>query len=440
MNKAFMTTLCMLVGTVAMVAQNPIISGQFTADPTARVFGDKVYVYPSHDIISPTEPERRWFCMEDYHVFSSSDLCEWTDEGEILNQEAVPWGNPKGFAMWAPDCVENNGTYYFYFPDAPKQGFGFGVGIATAKSPTGPFTPEPNPMAGVRGIDPCVMQTNSGDAYIFWGGGSLSVAKLKPNMLEIEGEPQRINTLPSGFVEGPFAFEHNGHYYLTYPWVRKEGGTETLAYAMSDSPMGPFEYKGLIMEESPTGCWTNHHSIVEYKGQWYLFYHHNDYSPTFDKNRSVCVDSLFFNPDGTIQLVKPTKRGVGISNAHKPIQLDRYSDIGGGAYIEYHDTLRCFDGWKTVMPEAGSWVQYNRVRVENNPQGNKQLVVCYKSDSSTKATINLSATYKATLKLPATGGQWKQLTLKVKDIPSGVYDIKFTANGKIEVDWVKIGS
>ena len=114
MRRTLIVSAALLVG-ASLFAQNPIIKGQYTADPTARVFNGKVYLFPSHDIISPVEPERKWFCMEDYHVFSSEDLVNWTDHGVILNQKDVPWGNPTGYSMWAPDCVEKDGKYYFYF-------------------------------------------------------------------------------------------------------------------------------------------------------------------------------------------------------------------------------------------------------------------------------------------------------------------------------------
>ena len=152
-------------------------------------------------------------------------------------------------------------------------------------------------------------------------------------MTELASEPKLVEGLPEGFKEGPFAFERNGKYYFTFPWVREKDGTETLAYAMADHPMGPFTFKGIIMDESPTKCWTNHHSIVEYQEQWYLFYHHNDYSPKFDKNRSVRIDSLNFNPDGTIQKVIPTLRGVGLTNARSRIQIDRYSALQGKVLV-----------------------------------------------------------------------------------------------------------
>ena len=123
------------------VAQNPVIRDQFAADPTARVFNNKVYVYPSHDIMPPAGQKQDWFCMADYHVFSSENLTDWTDHGMIISQEIVPWGNPEGYSMWAPDCVYKNGKYYFYFPNAPKGGRGFGIGVATASNPEGPLVP-----------------------------------------------------------------------------------------------------------------------------------------------------------------------------------------------------------------------------------------------------------------------------------------------------------
>ena len=270
-------------------AQNPVIRDQFAADPTARVFNDKVYLYPSHDIFPPEGQRQDWFCMEDYHVFSSENLTDWTDHGVIVTQNKVPWVKPDSYSMWAPDCIERNGKYYFYFPSAPKDGRGFGIGVAIADSPEGPFIPEPENIKGISGIDPCVLQASDGNAYIFWGAGRC--AKLKPNMKELADDTP----------------------------------TETVGYAMSKNPMGPYEYKGLIMAEHDNGCWTNHHSIINYKGQWYLFYHRNHFSPRDDKRRSVCIEKLFFNPDGTIQEVKQTMRGVGINQATEKIEIDRYS-------------------------------------------------------------------------------------------------------------------
>ena len=438
MKKILIPVLAVLAST-AVRAQNPIITNQFTADPTARVFNGRLYLFPSHDIISPVEPKKKWFSMADYHMFSSTDLTEWTDHGIILSQEQVPWGKPDGYSMWAPDCVEKDGKYYFFFPDAPKEGRGFNIGVAIANNLFWPkFEPQQKPIEGVMGIDPCVLQTSKGESYLFWGGGGLVVAKMSDDLLSIEGKPQRIANLPEGFKEGPFAFERNGKFYLTYPWVREKDGTECLAYAMSDNPMGPYEYKGLIMKESKTGCWTNHHSIVEFNNQWYLFYHHNDYSPSFDKNRSVCVDSLFFNADGTIQEVIPTLRGVGVSDARKPVQIDRYSEIGGGASIDYLDKKNLFLGWKTLFPSAGAWVRYNKVNMKSSCAKN----VCLRMKSSGKAVFTLSlGGFKTDLAVESTGDKWEDVNIETRTLPEGISDMTLTlksADAPVEVDWVSL--
>lgn len=193
---------------------------------------------------------------------------------------------------------------------------------------------------------------NDGTSYIYWSGMGIKGAKLDSDMMSLASEPVTIEGLPEGFKEGPFVFRRSDKYYLTFPWVREN--TETLAYAMGDSPLGPFTFKGVIMDEWPDGCWTNHHSIVEYNGQWYIFYHHNDYSPHFDKNRSARIDSLSFAHDGTINKVVPTLRGVGLTDARSRIQIDRYTDISKkGARIDYINPSDYFEGWKTVLKSRG---------------------------------------------------------------------------------------
>lgn len=418
-----------------MEAQNPVIRDQFTADPTARVFNGKMYLYPSHDIPSPVERLKEWFCMGDYHVFSSENLTDWTDHGVIIDQNDVPWVQPDSYSMWAPDCVYKDGTYYFYFPSTPKgEGRrGFAVGVATGKHPEGPFTPLEQPIEGVSGIDPCVMFDTEGKAYLFWSGGGIRMARLKDNMTELDSEPQTVKGLPEGFKEGPFAFERNGKYYLTFPWV--EDKTETLAYAMSDQPMGPYTFKGKIMEQSPTGCWTNHHSIVEYNGQWYLFYHHNDYSPEFDKRRSTRIDSLSFNDDGTIRPVRPTLRGVGITDARKPVQIDRYSEITPGASIAYLDPDHKFEGWKTMLESENASIRYNRIDFGTTPA--REITVRVKSPAGGRLKIGLSGLPDFTMKVPRSE-QWILVTHPVSSAPTGLHDltVSLESGNGTELDWV----
>lgn len=438
------TLACLL--SIQVSAQNPFIRDQYTADPTARVFNGKVYVFPSHDIISPIEPERRWFSMEDYHVFSSENLVDWTDHGVIVTQNKVPWVREDSYAMWAPDAIEKDGKYYFYFPAMVKPEYGRGsmIGVAVADHPEGPYIPLDKPIAGTNGIDPGLFIDKDGQAYLYWCGGGMWVAKLKPNMVELDGERQPVEGLPTGggLKEGPFLFERNGIYYYTYPWV-KNNTTELLYYCMGDNPMGPFRDGGIIMDESPVGCWTNHHSFVEYKDQWYLFYHHNDYSPDFDKNRSARIDSVHFNADGTIQKVIPTLRGVGLTDAKREINIDRYSSISSDTtvLVTFINPANKFEGWKTIFSKENSWVRYNKVdfgkgtfkkvmaRVHSARGGT--LVVSVGSSSSTAQQI-------AKIEVPASG-RWSVLDFKLTKKAKGVNDLFVSLEGEnpVQIDWLR---
>lgn len=447
--KRFILPIAALLLSCGLFAQNPVIKGLYSADPTARVFNGKVYLFPSHDIISPVEPERKWFCMEDYHVFSSEDLVNWTDHGVILDQKNVPWGNPEGYSMWAPDCVEKDGKYYFYFPNASK-GRGFAVGVAVADRPEGPYVPEPEPIEGINGIDPCVLQASDGNAYIFWGNGRC--AKLDPSMKKLADDNPKttmkwgnrememvgvncLQGLPSRQAEGPFAFEKDGNFYLTYPYVKEN--TEVLAYAMSKNPMGPYEYKGIIMERSQNECWTNHHSIVNYKGQWYLFYHHNDYSPNFDKNRSVRIDKISFLPDGTIEQVTPTLRGVGETKATDHIQMDRYSAVYHyGVYDDLLDAANPFEGFYIHFARGNTWVRYDEINFgETAPTS-----VVFRIRSAAPSKVSLQTRDEkivGTFDLPASK-DWKEVNLPFETPLTGMQNIKLIVDEAkdLDVDWI----
>ncbi|RZL07770.1 MAG: carbohydrate-binding protein [Hymenobacter sp.] len=424
-------------------AQNPLITNQFTADPTARVFNGRVYVYPSHDIpATPGHGRAGWFVMEDYHVFSSANLTNWTDHGVIVTQNKVPWVKPDSYSMWAPDCVFRNGKYYFYFPTTPKDSTiskGFTVGVAVADTPTGPFVPQPLPIAGVRGIDPNVLLDKDGQAYLYWSQGNIYAAKLKPNMLELASEPVTLGELPTkGLKEGPYVFERKGIYYLTYPHVANK--TERLEYATSTSPLGPFVVQGVLMDESPTGCWTNHHSITQFNNQWYLFYHHNDLSPKFDKNRSIRLDSLFFEPSGAIRKVIPTLRGVGLTDAHQKIQVDRYSRLSSrGASIAFLDTANTFLGWKTEFADNQGWVQYNGVAFGKKPLKTVTLRV----QAAAGATVQLrtdgaTGPVLAQITVPK-GSQWREVKAPLAAFRPGTHTLVVASktNAPVAIDWVR---
>jgi len=467
-------------------ATNPLIMDQFTADPTARVFEGKIYVYPSHDIAASRHIGRGgWFNMEDYHVFSSENLTDWTDHGIIVDQTNVSWVNTSSYAMWAPDCIFKNGKYYFVFPapakggrggggarrgaadtnaatltpagvgtnantNAVARGGGFGrggggggggnrIGVAIADKPYGPFTPEPEPMAGVGGIDPGLLMDDDGSVYMFVASPGISEVKLKDNMLEIDGPVQRVANLPTqGLIEGPFPFKRNGIYYLTYPHAANV--TERLEYAMSTNAMGPYHVAGVMMDESPDGCWTDHQSVVEYKGQWYLFYHERDLSPDFDKNRSIRAEYMEFNDDGTIKKIVPTYRGVGNVDAKSKIQIDRYSAISdtNNVKVSYLNTNNTFEGWKISLNGKGSWVKFDRV--DFGKGGLKSVNARSVSSTGGSVQVHLDKANGPLLGTIQVGkaSDWKVVTAKASNIPTGLHDLVFThdEDNQVDIDWV----
>ena len=420
------------------LATNPLILDQFTADPTARGFEGRVYVYPSHDI--PPRPGCRpdWFCMEDYHVFSSANLTDWTDHGVVLRQADVPWVDPATYSLWAPDCVSKNGTYYFFFPARDRTGI-FRIGVARSPHPGGPFRPEARPIDGVRGVDPGVFIDRDGRAYLFFSAHRIYVAKLKDSLLEIDGPPREIAQLPAqGLLEGPFVFERKGVYYLTYPHVADR--TERLEYATAAHPLGPYRPAGVIMDELPSGCWTNHQSVVEYEGQWYLFYHDNQLSPGFDKNRSMRADRLAFNADGTIRKAVPTLRGVGIVDAGSRIQIDRTSATSRrGVSASFLDAADPREGWKIRLDGRGAWVRFNQVDFGEAARTS----VLARAVSATGGAVEIRADREDGPVLGrveiAPGREWAVIRAPAAAMPAGVHDLFVVQAGDeaVELDWIR---
>ena len=310
--------------------QKPLVTNIFTADPSAHVFNGKIYVYPSHDLAHEGEDndEGDEYQMEDYHILSIDNLdAECVDNGEALNMRDIPWVSKQ---MWAPDCAFKNGKYYLYFPARDKDGI-FRLGVAVSDKPEGPFKPEDNYIEGSFSIDPAVLVDDDGQSYIYFGGlwgGQLEkwqtgkfvadpaeihaaalgprVAKLSDDMLHITETPMQITILDENgepikagdedrrYFEGPWMHKYNGKYYLSY----STGTTHYIVYATSDSPKGPFTYQGRILE--PVIGWTTHHSIVEWNGKWYLFYHDSSLSGGINHRRCVKFRELKYDADGKI--------------------------------------------------------------------------------------------------------------------------------------------
>ena len=296
---------------------NPIISHMFTADPSAHVWEDgRLYVYPSAD----QAPPRGYRKMDGYHVFSTDDMITWKDHGEILHSDQVTWGRKKGGFMWAPDCAYKDGVYYYYFPH-PSTDKNFSkswkIGVATSTKPASDFRVQ-GYIEGIKSlIDPCVFIDDDGQEYFYHGGPDDAYGgKLKDNMMEIDGNLQLIEGL-EGFREGLYIFKRDDIYYAIYPDDFPK--YNKMRYAMSDSPLGPFKNNEVFI--GSTDVITMHGSVVQFKDQWYVFYHNGNLSGGVATNRSVCFDPIYFNEDGTIQMVKQTL-GVQLPTFHNDINFN----------------------------------------------------------------------------------------------------------------------
>ncbi|MGX7420638.1 family 43 glycosylhydrolase [Carnobacterium gallinarum] len=284
---------------------NPFIQSIFTADPSAHVWPDgRLYVYPSRDMDPPQGCDK----MDYYHVFSTEDMVNWRDEGEILNSSEVSWGRDSGGFMWAPDCAYKNGKYYFYFPHPSEEDWNasWKIGIAVSDSPIENFK-DAGYIEGLGGfamIDPAVFVDDDGRAYLYYGGGGhCEGGELSDDMLSLKTKMHEMRGLVD-FHEAAWVFKRNGLYYLTYS--DNHHGNNHLRYAISENPLGPWEHKGIYL--APTNCETSHGSVVEYKGNWYAFYHSDDLSNA-GILRSICWDPIEFNEDGTMNLVVQTRNG-----------------------------------------------------------------------------------------------------------------------------------
>ena len=319
-----------------LTEKEPLITHMYTADPSAHVFEDKIYIYASHDQSGEThytDPVDK-FDMKDYFVMSlDEDLSQVTVHDVALKLEDIPWAKRQ---LWAPDAALANGKYYFYFPARAEHGE-FEIGVAIGDRPEGPFVPQPTSIPGSLSIDPVVFKDHDGSFYMLFGGiggGALQnhsvvaeeyknlppaerpavapkIARLKKNMIEFDepvrdililnkdGSPMLSGDLEKRFFEAAWLHVHNGKYYFSY----STGETHYLVYAIGDNPYGPFTYQGRILE--PVVGWTTHHSILEYQGQWYLFYHDSKLSGGVTHQRTVKMTKLEYNGDGSIKTIVP---------------------------------------------------------------------------------------------------------------------------------------
>ena len=326
---AFVSAICF--------AQNPIINTSYTPDPAPFVHGNKLYLFTGHD-----EDDATYFKMNDWQVFSTEDMVNWTYLGTPISTETFKWAY-HGDRAWAAQAIERNGKWYWYvcLNDANKKDV---LAVAVADDPQGPYVDAIGaPLAtGFAFIDPTVMIDKDGRAYLFWGNKGLWYGELNDDMIsfkdgfkEVPGfhdpkcfGPQKMKMnwakgkeeLMVGFEEGPWVSRRSDLYYLTYP---SGGVPEHMAYSTAPTINGPWTYRGRIMDEA-NNSFTIHGGEVTFKGHNYMFYHNGSLPNGGGFHRSASVEEFTYNPDGTIPFIPFTKEGVS------PIgTLDPYQRIEG---------------------------------------------------------------------------------------------------------------
>ena len=444
-------------------ADNPIIQTKYTADPAPMVYNDTVFLYTSHD-----EENADVFLMKNWLLYTSTDMVNWTDHGQVASLYDFKWADKAitgwgGFenGAWAPQCIEKDGKFYMY---CPVQGRG--IGVLVANSPYGPFTdPIGKPLIGGNydSIDPTVFIDNDGQAYLYWGNPNLWYVKLNKDMISFTGDPIKDPSVakvkdqpdPFHYQEGPWAYKRNGKYYMAYASTCCPEG---IGYAMSNSPTGPWQYKGSIMDGDPRSS-GNHPGIIDYKGSTYVFgFNYAIVKQTMSKHyerRSVCVEKLTFNNDGTIQKLpfwKVTSDATQLSTLNPYVRIEAetmaYSD---GLKITKSPIWERDDIWNhgKKMGEMNFVTSihngdYIKVQGVDFSKGASTVDVCVASLYGGKIEIHtdkIDGPIMGTINVTTSGegDRWKTITTPVKSI-KGVHDLFFVFRGEKDLfnfDWWK---
>jgi hypothetical protein len=434
MKKIILLTFAALTVLNGTVAQNPIIQTQYTADPAPMVYGDRLYVYTTHD-----EDGSTWFTMDEWRLYSTDDMVNWTDHGAILKYTDFEWGRSDA---WAAQCIERDGKFYLYVPLTSKTQGG-AIGVAVGDSPYGPFyDPLGAPLArsGNGDIDPTVFIDDDGQAYLYWGNPDLYYVKLNEDMISYEGEIVSVPMTAESFgkrtgderratlyVEGPWLYKRNQLYYLFWP-----GGPlpEHIGYSTSSSPTGPWKYGGVVMPVEG-GAFTNHPGVVDFRGKTYFFYHNGALPGGGGFTRSVAVEELRFNADGSIPPIKMTS-GVEAIATLNPYVLNQA------------ETIAFSEGFKSAQNEqVGVFVTAN-----HNDSYIRVRDVDFREKGPSKFTARVGTTHNApvtmevrldgvegqllgSLRIPRTGGsdRWAIRNLGELSKVTGVHDLYFVVKG-----------
>jgi arabinoxylan arabinofuranohydrolase len=428
-------------------AQNPIIQTKYTADPAPMVYNDTVFLYTGHD-----EDDAVGFKMQDWLLYTSTDMVNWTEFGVVASLKNFKWvSNDNG--AWAAQCIERNRKFYLYCP-MPS---GVGIGVLVADSPYGPFKdPLGKPLVknSIHDIDPTILIDDDGQAYMYWGNPKVYYVKLNEDMISYSGEINLEPATPKYFQEGPWVWKRKGHYYLAYASTCCPEG---IGYAMSNSPTGPWEYKGMIVDASEKTR-GNHPGIIEFKGKSYCFGHSYDLlkqtTPKFYERRSVDTDEMAYNPDGTIQnrtywsVEGPGQ--VGTLNPFKRVEAETMAWSEGVKTMfetEWEGNFEWARGKKIADRLFVTYIHngdYILVKGVDFAKGAKSVEVSAASLYGGKIEIHTDKTDGPIIAIVdintlREGGIWKTFTAPVNNI-EGVHDLVFVFRGEKDLfnfDWWK---
>lgn len=409
-------------------AQNPISPfGVYIADPAARVMPDgNLYVYGSTDI------NRNYYCSKIYHVLSTSNMYNWNMYDNVFSSDGKKdkVKHSDGL-LYAPDCIERSGKYYMYYCLSDNS-----EGCAIGDTPF-QFNVSDNKFP-ISGIDPAVFIDDDGQAYYYWGQFSACGAKLNEDMKTLN-----LSTIKKGLVteekhrfhEGSWVFKRKGIYYYVYTALNKRGEATSIDYSTSRSPLGPFKYGGTIIDNF--GCdpctWNNHGSVVEYKNQWYVFYHRSTHA--CQSMRKACVEKIYFEEDGSIKQVEMTSQGAG-----NPLN----------AFTQIDAARACFLTGKVRIVQSGINKE-ELARIEHYNTATYKYLNFYKKPQTIKVKVAsltggkilvLTNSYKphAIIDIPAGNGDYKEYSASVNDIPVGTSQLRLRFEGEEDKDLMRLDS
>ncbi|MDD2514399.1 MAG: glycoside hydrolase family 43 protein [Proteiniphilum sp.] len=425
--------------------QRPLIQTKYTADPAPLVHNDTVFLYTSHD-----EDDAMGFKMQDWLLYYSTDMVNWTEHGVVASLKDFNWV-PYDNGAWAVQCIERNGKFYLYCPMPGNVG----IGVLVADSPYGPFKdPIGKPLIknSNHDIDPTVMIDDDGQAYMYWGNPKVYYVKLNEDMISYSGEIMQDPTTPANYQEGPWVWKRNGLYYMAYASTCCPEG---IGYAMSSKPTGAWEYKGMIIDASELSR-GNHPGIIEYKGKSYVFGHSYDLlkqiTPKFYERRSVDMDEMYYNSDGTIR----NRHYLSVEGPEQVATLNPYVRVEA-------ETMAWSEGVKTHFETEWEgdfdWARgeriadrlyvtsinhgdYIMVKGVNLGAGAGTIEVSVSPVYGGKIEVHsgsIDGPILTTVEIPGSleAGIWKVISAPVESV-SGIHDLYFVFRGEKELfsfDW-----